>query len=254
MKYNIIILITGVLLSCNAPLQDSNSEMFYETTNLSKKEAILYKTFSLDTLKISDIETSYAGQFTVFNDTLYFIDERFAYLFLFDEDGIFIGQHIGRGAGPNEVLGMSGAVFSKNNFISYNDKNSSIDIFDKQFNKQKNFRMDWDVKRSYSEVFEKPIPSLGDSYEFDYGIPNIFKKWDEEYISMAITASHPKFNGYFDTDLYYNYARAFALVNIHTGKVEKLVGRRSPVYLSQKTSRILTTLIMIRTKIPMMFI
>lgn len=221
------------VLGCNTP-KEFNSEEFYNTTDLLKKENILYKTFSLDTLKISNIETSYVGQFSIFNDTIYFADERFAYVFLFDKNGKFIGQHIGKGAGPNEILGLSGAVISQNNFISYNDKNSNIDVFDKKFNKLNNFRMDWQIKRSYEEVFEKPIPEMGDSYEFDYGIPNILKKWDKDHISMAITSSHPKFNGYFDTDLYYNYARSFALVNIYTGKVEKLVGRRSPVYLSQK--------------------
>lgn len=232
MKYITAISII-LLLGCNTH-KEFNSEKFYNTTDLLKEEKILYKTFSLDTLKVSDIETSYVGQFSIFDDTIYFVDERFAYVFLFDKDGNLIEKRIGKGAGPNEVLDMSGGIISENSFISYNDKNSNIDVFDKNFNKKRNSRMDWQIKRSYEEVFNNPIPEIADSYEFDYGIPNILKKWDKNHVSIAITASHPKFNGYFDTDLYYNYARALALVNIHTGKVEKLIGRRSPVYLSQK--------------------
>ncbi|CEN36784.1 6-bladed beta-propeller [Capnocytophaga cynodegmi] len=223
-----------LLLGCNSNPKELSSTEFHTTIDLSKEENILYKTFSLDTLKISDIETSYIGQFSVFNDTLYFTDERFAYVFLFDKDGKFIQQYVGKGAGPNEVLGMNGAVISENDFISYNSGNGGIDIFDKKFSKQKNLLIDWQIKRTSEEILNNPIPSLSDIYEFDYGIPNILKKWDKDHISIAITASLPKFNGYSDTDLYYNYARTLALVNIHTGKVEKLVGRHSPVYLLQK--------------------
>ncbi len=234
MKHIVILSFILLLFGCNSIVNEQNSAVYYNTNDISKAENSMYRSFSLDTIVISDIETSYVGQFSVFNDTLYFADERFAYVFRFDSNGKLISKGVGKGKGPNEITGLSGFVVSKNDVISFNDSNGSIDIFDKNLQKQESFRKDWQINRSYDEVFNNPRADKGDCYEFDYGYPNILKKWDENHVAFIITASHPKFNGYFDSDLYYNYARTFALVDIHSGKVVKLIGRRSPVYLSLK--------------------
>ncbi|AVM50613.1 hypothetical protein [Capnocytophaga sp. oral taxon 878] len=234
MKKLIFFSIMSWVVGCQNKQEEADATAYYTTTNTVIKKAIQHTNFSLDSLKIRVDETSYTGHFDVYNDTLYFIDERFDYIFSFDKNGTPISKHIGKGGGPNEVLGISGITMGAKDFITYNDKNSSVDVFSKRFEKLRSLRMDWQIRRSYEEVLNNPQPSIGDTYEFDYGIPNILKKWDKEHVAIAITASHPKFNGYFNSDIYYNYSRILAIINLQTGKIEQLIGRRSPIYLKYK--------------------
>lgn len=81
-------------------------------------------------------------------------------------------------------------------------------------------------------MINNPIPSIGDSYEFDFGIPDVFKIWDEDHFSLAITTSHPNFNGYYNSSDYYNFSRILAIINKKSGKVVDLIGRRPSFYLN----------------------
>ncbi|MHA7944854.1 hypothetical protein ACJOV8_017385 [Formosa sp. 3Alg 14/1] len=236
-NHYIFFLITIIYInySCKEDVDiGEDSTAFYNVEYLSSYKNIASKLkVKIDTLRIQgDIETSFVGDFSIFNDTLYFSDNFFGYLFRFNKDGSLIDKHIGRGKGPNEVLGFSDTAISNNNYVFLNDGNGSLCIFNKSFEKEEHHIIDWQVTRSYQDIKKNPIPSLIDSYEFDYAMPNIFKQWDKEHVAIALYATHPKFNGYFDTSLYYNYSRILAIVNIKSGKVVDLVGRRSPLYLS----------------------
>ncbi|ATA71875.1 hypothetical protein CGC49_00215 [Capnocytophaga sp. H4358] len=225
-----------LLFGCQSTSEgnEPNSREFYNTVDISKKEDIQYHSFTLDTLKMNPEGTSYVGKFLMWKDTLYFVDERFSYIFQFTNEGEFIQRHAGKGKGPNEVLNIDYLTFGENEFVTLNGNNNSFDVFDTRFEKKDFMRIDESITRSYEEMLNNPIPSLNDVYEYDYALPKILKKWGKERISIIITASHPKFNGYFDSDLYYNQARCFGIVNLKTGKLEKILGRRSPIYLSQQ--------------------
>ncbi|GIM60664.1 hypothetical protein CAPN008_07140 [Capnocytophaga canis] len=225
-----------LLFGCQSTSEgnEPNSREFYNTVDISKKEDIQYHSFALDTLKMNPEGTSYVGKFLMWKDTLYFVDERFSYIFQFTNEGEFVQRHAGKGKGPNEVLNIDYLTFGKDEFVTLNGNNNSFDVFDTRFEKKEFMRIDESITRSYEEMLNNPIPSLNDVYEYDYALPKILKKWGKEHISIIITASHPKFNGYFDSDLYYNQARCFGIVNLKTGKLEKILGRRSPIYLSQQ--------------------
>lgn len=232
MKIYPFFLFLVLLTSCDDK-NDIDATTYYDVKNISKtnagKKIINIQT---DTIYIdSSIETSFIGDFWVFEKSLYFSDKYFNYIFQFNRDGLLTDKHVGKGNGPNEVTGFSYAIPTDSGFSLSFGGNNSIYSFDKNWNKISGFRINWDLKTSKKEILENPDPAATGAYEFDYGIPEIFKKWDSDHVAMVITASHPKFNGYFNTSLYYNQSRILALVNLKTGKVDKLIGRRSPFYL-----------------------
>lgn len=235
----IIIIFYFLIVSCsNTSNQEINAKDFYKlnkaTTSINKSSNELKK-LSIKPLKLEDsIESSFIGNIQIYNDTIYFNDQNFGYVFKFDSSGNFLSREIGMGRGPNEVTGMSYFTKTDTSYVGIYNGNSYIYTFDEQFNKKEEGQADWKLSRSREEMLTKPIPSLGDIYEFDWDIPNILQPWDENHVAVAITASHPMFNAYFDTDLYYNYSRFLAIINIKNQVVEKIFGRRSPLYLENK--------------------
>lgn len=178
-----------------------------------------------------EIETSFQGYFWVHADSLYFSDVRFGYVFSFDANGKVANTYLGKGKGPNEIIGIESSTPTKEGFSVFYGGNNSLHTFDKNWKKLRGDRVDWGFTRKMEEVIKDPNPSMPESYEFDSGYENIIKSWDEHHVAVALSASHPKFNGYFDSELYYNYSRILALVNTETGKIDEFVGRRSPFYL-----------------------
>jgi hypothetical protein len=235
-KSILLIYILLVLSSCSNKKEDIDSTAFYNVASIeTTKQAKFISKIKIDTISIQgEIETSFVGDFSIYNDTLYFSDHFFGYLFRFNNKGGLIDRNIGKGNGPNEIRGGNYSIVSDNGYYFLDGGSSNLYFFNKNFKKEKDFRINWENKRSKQEVLANPIPTLGDSYEFGFGYPGIFKPWDKDHVAIAITASHPKFNGYFDTDLYYNHSRILAIVNMQSGKIEKYIGRRSPVYLKYK--------------------
>lgn len=235
-RYTAVICILILVSSCNKENEDIDATTFYDVSELTTA----VNTPSISTIKIDsiqfkdDIETSSVGDFSILNDTLYFSDHLFGYLFRLNKEGNFIDKNIGKGNGPNEARAFNYSIVANGGYYFLDGGSSNFYFFNKNFKKEKDMRVNWENKRSKQEVLANPDPTLGDSYEFGFGYPGVFKIWDKNHVAIAITASHPKFNGYFDTDLYYNHSRILALVNLESGKIEKYIGRRSPVYLNYK--------------------
>lgn len=234
---SLIILILLSFMSCDKKTQDTDSSTFYEVPpnktilpNDIKINNITTDTISIDT----NIETSFAGQFSIFNNKIYFFDEVFGYTYRFTKKGALIDRNMGKGRGPNEIPRFDYAIVSENAHYFLNAGNSTVSLYDNSFKKEKDFTINNPKERPVKEVMENPMSSMFDAYEFDYGIPNAFQLWDKEHFAISITASHPKFNGYFNSDLYYNHSRILAIVNINSGNIIDLIGRRSPFYLSHQ--------------------
>jgi hypothetical protein len=234
-KIKIICVISIFIFGCKNKNDGVNSVEYYNVPNISHtiKDSIINK-IELTPLSIdSNIESSNVGYFWVSRDTLYFSDTHFGYVFSFNENGRMVNKYLGKGKGPNEIIGIESSIPTDKGFSIFYGGNNSLHSYDKKWNREKTGRIKWGFKRKMKEVMKNPEPTLPESYEFDSGYENIIKQWDKNHVSIALTASHPKFNGYFDTDLYYNYSRILALVNIETGKIDQFIGRRSPFYLTK---------------------
>ncbi len=219
-----------LLLGCGNN-ENNDSETYYNVCKVGEIATKQLHIVKMDSIVIGDeVETSFVGTFSIINDTLYFADTYFGYLLRFNKNGQFIDKHIGKGAGPQELLSPEYASMHEKGFF-FKTKSGNISFFNRKFQKLISRQINWQNNRTYEEVLKNPLPDVGDSYEFDSAIPHIFSYWDKKYVAMAITASHPKFNGYFNSDAYYKSSRILALINLQTGKIERMIGRRPPFYL-----------------------
>jgi len=182
------------------------------------------------------IETSYVGTFWTNGDALYFSDEYYNYVYNLKTDGSIIARHVGRGNGPGEVPHFRYTIPFDDGYFLFSDGNSFFYQYDRNWQPTNTFPILWGwEKRSMAQnIAMKPKPDNPMSYTHDSPWPDVLQQWDSDYMVLFIMAVHPFFNQHWNTGSYYEYSRIFGLVNKNTGEVEKVLGRRSPVYSEQK--------------------
>lgn len=215
------------------------SKVYYDTEeNTNRKVDLAHKIrVTIDTLITpSDIETSFNGRFTVCNKTIVFTDAFFGYLFEFDKKLKLLSKNLGIGDKSNELKGADYIVYSDitNKYYVLSSKTGILAVINSKFQKEKEFKINFNIKRTREEVINEPLPYLMDSYELDYGYDGILKVFDEYHLAIAITSSHPKFNGYFNSKTYYENSRILALINLKKEYIDRLIGRRPPLFLKKQ--------------------
>ncbi len=234
-KKYILFFITIIVftISCKTKYNNPDATKYFQTSKsyLNQKN-ILYNNIKLTPIKIdTTIECSYVGYFTIFNNHLFFSDIYFNYIFEFDENFKVIKRFAGKGNGPNEVPGFLYFIPEKKKFFLLSPGNSYLYHFDYSGHKTQNVYIEWKGTREEARrMYNDPDPGNFICYEPDFGINDIVKVFDKNHIAFGITASWPKFNGYFNSSLYYNFSRILSIINVNTGQVTKIMGRRSPVY------------------------
>lgn len=232
-----IILILSVFCLFEACSRDRNSKEFYAVKHLEEKAENAYRAkIELQRIAIdSTLEWSQAGHFCIHDTTLYFSDFFFGYLYLFDTTGKILDRQVGFGKGPNEVPSYMYTVPLGSNYALIAPSNSYIYLYTNSGQKISETSIDWKVSAAEApEIIASPDPKNHLSYEFDFGIDQIVQPWSDKEVAIGLTASLTKFNGYFNSDLYYNYSRILGIIDCQTGKIIRLIGRRSPLYLEKK--------------------
>lgn len=237
MRKTTILILFILFFSCEEKKTTSN-EYYNEFEKKKKEKLLIHKiTLEIDTIKIdNNIETSYNGNFTICENSLVFNDVFFGYLFHFDKNLNILSKNFGIGNQSNELKGVEYIIYSgcTNKFYVLSSKTGIIAVINSKFHKEKEFKINFNIKRSKEEVINEPLPYLMDSYELDYGYDGILKVFDEHHLAIAITSSHPKFNGYFNSDFYYKNSRVIALINIEKEYIDRLIGRRPLIFLKKQ--------------------
>jgi hypothetical protein len=216
---------------------ESNAQQYYDVQSLEDGNNInSIIDLKIDTIIIANnIPTSFVGDFWVDNKAIYFSDKYFNYVFEFDLNGELANTFLGKGDGPKEIPDLDDIIPLQNgDFAVLSSSTSSIYYFDSRWTIIERNVIDFEINRSREEVLKEPKPSISDPYELETGYDGILKNWNKNYLAIGMNASHPKFNGYFNSDFFYNFSRIIGLINKKTGKIEKLVGRRSPIFLEKK--------------------
>jgi hypothetical protein len=166
----------------------------------------------------------------VFNDLF------FGYLFQFEKNLILLSKHFGLGKNSNELIGADYITYSTitDKYYVLSSKTGVIAVINSKFQKEKEFEINYNIKRSREEVISNPLAHLMDSYEIDYGYDALLNVFDENHIAIAVTSSHPKFNGYYNSKYYYENSRVIALINIEDEYIDRLIGRRPPLFLKKQ--------------------
>lgn len=214
-----------------------NSLDYYDVQYIQQNENTQYLENIEITKQIVDttIECSLSGYFFIYNDELCFADLYFNYIYKFDTGLNAIQRFAGKGRGPNEVPDFMYCVPVKKTFVLVSPSNSYMYNYSKKGKKTKKVKIQWkSTMEEALKLAQDPVPSNYYCYEFDFGVNDIVKAWSANQIAIGLTASWEKFNGYFNTGLYYNYSRILAIVDIDNGEIKRIIGRRSPFYLKKK--------------------
>lgn len=226
-----------ILFSCEK--EKITSTDYYDTLENSIRKVNFADKIrvKIDTLVApTDIETSFNGNFTISKNSIVFNDVFFGYLFEFDKNLKLLSKNFGIGNKSNELKGADYIVYSDitNKYYVLSSKTGILAVINSKFQKEKEFKINFNIKRPMEKVIHEPLPYLMDSYELDYGYDGILKVFDEYHLAIAITSSHPKFNGYFNSKFYYENSRILALINLKKGYIDRLIGRRPPLYLKNQ--------------------
>jgi hypothetical protein len=206
----------------------------------TKKEANTYSSFEylhrsnitlehLNTsfIEFNDLPSSLIGQAKVSNDTLYFVDQKFTRVLIFDKNLNYLGWKLQKGNGINEIaIGEIDAFakMSNGNFMFLGGL-SDWHIFTSQFEKVGSYIMDNISKRESLRTVSPENPVI---YSFVY--PKLIVRESKNRIFFNIMAQHPEFNFLDNHNAYYEQSRVLSEMDPITGKTLSIFGRFSPFY------------------------
>jgi len=205
-------------------------------------ESIPYKCVNKGGLKVSSVDTFYIdvdfdnlicsmnGNFFVKDDSLFFADRNINEILQFDSEGIYIGNKIKRGRGPNELTEIEYATRNNDGNVLVMDGSWNFILFDSSWKKQNSRFLNFNQSyRSVKDRFNHPDPNNIDMYEIAYDWSSV-RLYDNKAI-FQITAEHPKYNGYEGNKRkhFFKNSYIFAKYNLKDSAVE-MTGHYSPLY------------------------
>ncbi|MFP4022934.1 MAG: hypothetical protein ACLFVR_00295 [Thiohalospira sp.] len=226
-KIFFIFLLLTFIACCNR-VSKEKSEI-----DITSEKQILVKTIKLDTLHLDKIESSYLGSLRVIDDSLFFIDNRFCWVYSFDTTGRFFSRFLGQGKGPKELPTGFIDAYSFINGCQHLFIGSSWDchLYNEDWEREKSYTINWKIEHSNEEMLKNPEPDMPGLYSLMWDKLRV--KSYNNYVYLPIESQHPTFNMVVSEN-YFKNARILAKMNYKTGVVEELLGKRSPVYQEYK--------------------
>jgi len=195
---------------------------------------IQFNKIEIDTLFTKAQEFSEQGFFVLEDHDLLYFDNLYVSALKFNLKGDFIAKIFEGNEfnGVNSILSYQKTAEQKRLVIN----SHRITAFDDnwEYLYKKNF--DWDDGKDDDTRLNNPQADMTSIYELSVGWPpaqNNSLLIDDESILMPIECTHPDFNAYMHEE-YYQEAFAFGEFDIKSGKLVRMRGKRSPVYLDHK--------------------
>lgn len=226
----VILIIFGVLFfSCQKEIE--------KEVPIHQNQELLLTKIDLDSIILEKEYFSGVGFFSVGRDQLFFVDQVFSTVIIYSKEGNYLETQLGKGDGPDEQNNIHG--FQP---FAYKGQHAILDnfemvIFDKSFNKETSFPIQWDYSESYQDMLNNPKGSMLGLYEIDWksrgnNTPFILME-DKNQALLPISMSHPSLNGYISEE-YYKEASVFGCYDFKNKVINKSFGRRSEEYLSHR--------------------
>ena len=187
---------------------------------------------SLDTIYLEHVTSSYNGDIQIYKDSIYFIDYRFGWVFIFNNKGKFISRKLGQGRGPKEIpiKSISGYCLLRNGGIVFIGSTLDGYYFDQNWNMLSFFRIDRTGTKNWKQ--DNLTPENPYTYTMDYENLTIRSDPASKYLFIPVYAEQKNFNPFMAK--YYKESRMIEKVRIQDGVVVDLFGRRSPEYLKYR--------------------
>lgn len=224
-------LIIFAIFSCNERKNQITSETLYKNINKSGEKNILLTSLPFDSLIIANIPSSFVGNLRVFEDSIYYVDQKFSRIFIFDKNGDYYGVKLGMGRGPREYPG--GQIYDyfktpkgENLLLGFSN---DMYIYDTNWNLQYQKKYKWREIASREELLKNPIPSEQGMYSLTHDTSRDKLRLDGDFVYLEIECDHPTFN-MINSINYYKLGRVIAKLNYKTGEISDIIGRRSLAY------------------------
>ena len=227
-KYNSFIIELIILLIIVGCSKEQPKSYFISPSGNKKK--IEYNNINLDSISFQSIESSYVGFAKIVSKSIYFIDQKFRYVFDFDEDGILQARYLGFGRGPNEINASKIEGYENlngNTHVFIGDDNF-CHLYENNFLKKESFLMDYVYKSTM--LNRKDIkPENPAIYTLTYR--KLITRSYKNNLYFTVYSEHPYFNFITTPKEYFRNCRIIAKMNLSNGKIDGLLGRYSPKYL-----------------------
>jgi hypothetical protein len=219
-------LIGGMLLiSCS---KDKHYEV-YTSRQITLSEIVI------DTLSLPTNGYSAQGSIYFRQDTIFYFDKMYRTVSAYARDGTLSYQKLGPGDGPDQMLRFicySPYLDAQHMLVS----DYAVSFYSPSWVLRSRLGIDWNDNTSISKLSSSPHPEMTGIYEMAWGrtLDGDAVIWDGgQFLYFPIESSHPKFNGYMPSE-YYVEGRTLARLDLNTGKIVSLHGKRSEVYLLNK--------------------
>lgn len=206
---------------------------FFPEINKSER-AIQIDTLVIDTIRLEKIQFSSDGFLQIYSNYLTLFDKRFGLVYDFDITGKLAAKYLGQGRGPGEINSgyIEGHTLLKNGIHVFIGSSWDIHLLDKNWKYIKRFTMDWNSSTKNIETITNPDPHEPILYTLDYANLKLVPD-SKNNLYLPIYSEHPYFNGLISRE-YYEEGRILLKLDLSSGKVTELLGRRSQEYLKYK--------------------
>lgn len=230
-KIRILIVFLVLLAGCTSIPENKGKIQYSTLKNIAEKRLQYGGQLKLDTLLIDGDKVSLVGDFTIYNDTLYFADQILASFVLFDKEGKYINTRLKKGRGPGELLGLNKVTFLPDGIKVVMDQNWNISLWDQDWNKVKNIQLSFQSEKSIGKLKSCPDPNDIGVYEVEYA-KNRIRPCPAKSLLFPVTVEAEKMNAFFGegANHFYENAYTLAMISLQTGKIEHLLCNRSSVY------------------------
>lgn len=216
-------------------IPEGNNKIDYEAlTYIKSEKPVSPEPLAIDTFYICAEDenqmTSLIGEFFLQEDTLCFADAGLASIFCYDLEGKYIENHLSRGRGPQEILGLNIITNDKKGYYIL-DESWNIYRIDRKWNRIKENRIDWNSDKSIKYLYNHPDPNETGIYELEYASSNL-RTLGKDYLVIPIVTEHVKYNSYggaFASHFYEN-TYTIGILTQDSAKLVKMMCNRSPIY------------------------
>lgn len=205
-----------IFVSCK-----SNNQLFPSSDVYLKN--IKIDSIQLDSFYLDPMVASYVGELGISNDSLYFADSKFCWVFLFDRGGHLVERKLGQGRGPNELpTNEICGVGCFENFWLFIGSGNDCHIYDRGFNFIQSYRLG---KGRRDTILSYDLPAV---YTLSYN--NLTVREYDQILYMNIYSEAPGLNYIENSKSYFDKSKILFNIDFMTGRVIKLQGGYPPLY------------------------
>lgn len=220
-KLNFIFLLIWIISSCSEKGHTNFDNIKVHTINPR------LSIDSIQLIRISfEIPHPVGKGFSVLGDgKILFLHQMGAEMMEFDTEGRFLGIPIQKGSGPSEIEGFQS--FTQSNGEYYFLSGYTLHTHGAAYQLKDKKTLDFYHQSSMKEVEENPKADDIGVYEVKYEGNQLMV--EDGFLYTKIESTNPKFNMVMHTE-YYQTSRMYGKVDLKTGKVVEILGRKPQIY------------------------